>query len=96
MVNHPSRIIDSGAMKSTISRTKIWKLPKEIENRLVQKPEYIKLQTKHAFLFIQALSVWQTVHKPTTKTKIPLQAEKSSPISEINQTEVMEQQKSSL
>ena len=69
MLNHPSRINDSVAMKPTISTTKCWKWANPVENLLVKKPEYRKLQTKHTFFYTCTVCLWQAVHKPATRTK---------------------------
>ena len=49
----------------------------------------------HFYLYRICLSDRQFINRPLEQ-KSPLHAEKSSPISEINQTQVMEQQKSPL
>ena len=64
MVNHLSRINDSGAMKPTISKTQFWKLAKAVENLLVQRPHFSKLQTKHVLLYRHCLSDGQFISQP--------------------------------
>ena len=70
MVNDPSRINDSRAMKPSISKNKFWKLAKAVENLLVRKPHYIKSQTKH-FLSRHCLSD----KMPATRKNSKLQSE---------------------
>ena len=79
MVNQPSRIDASDAMKTTISKTNFGKLAKAVENLLDRKPDYSKLQTKHIFfVYRHCLSDMQFISQPLEQ-KSPLQSEKNGP-----------------
>ena len=78
MVNHHSRVSESGAIKQTNSKTKFKKLAKYVENLFVWKHDYIKFQTKQVYiLYRNYLSNRQFMSQPLEQ-KSPIQAEKNN------------------